>query len=71
MTTPVQIKICGVTNVKDARACADLGVSMIGFNFYLQSSRYVEPKVEAAGMTYDISEAKAILSVSQSRRRRA
>jgi len=45
MTTPVQIKICGVTNVKDARACADLGVSMIGFNFYLQSSRYVEPKV--------------------------
>jgi hypothetical protein len=32
---------------------------------------YVEPKVEAAGMTYDISEAKAVLSVSQSRRRRA
>jgi len=45
MTTPVQIKICGVTNVKGARACTELGVSMIGFNFYLQSSRYIEPKV--------------------------
>jgi phosphoribosylanthranilate isomerase len=43
--TPVQIKICGVTNVKDARACAELGVSMIGFNFYPPSPRYIEPKV--------------------------
>jgi phosphoribosylanthranilate isomerase len=43
--TPMQIKICGVTNVKDARACAELGASMIGFNFYRQSSRYIEPKV--------------------------
>ena len=45
MKTPVQIKICGVTNVKDARACSELGVSMIGFNFYPQSSRYIEPKL--------------------------
>jgi phosphoribosylanthranilate isomerase len=43
--TPVQIKICGVTNDKDARACAELGASMMGFNFYPQSSRYIEPKV--------------------------
>jgi phosphoribosylanthranilate isomerase len=43
--TPVQIKICGVTNVKDARACAELGASMIGFNFYQQSPRYIEPRV--------------------------
>jgi phosphoribosylanthranilate isomerase len=43
--TPVQIKICGVTNVKDARACAELGANMIGFNFYEQSPRYIEPKV--------------------------
>jgi len=43
--TPVQIKICGVTNGKDARACSELGISMIGFNFYPQSSRYIEPKV--------------------------
>ena len=45
MITPVQIKICGVTNVKDARACSELGASMIGFNFYPQSSRYIEPKL--------------------------
>ena len=43
--TPMQIKICGVTNLKDARVCAELGVNMIGFNFYPKSSRYVEPKV--------------------------
>jgi phosphoribosylanthranilate isomerase len=43
--TPVQIKICGVTNVKDAAACAELGANMIGFNFYPQSPRYIEPKV--------------------------
>jgi phosphoribosylanthranilate isomerase len=43
--TPVQIKICGITNVKDARACAELGTSMFGFNFYPQSSRYIEPRI--------------------------
>jgi phosphoribosylanthranilate isomerase len=42
--SPVQIKICGVTNVKDAAACAELGANMIGFNFYPQSPRYIEPK---------------------------
>src|SRR5947207_14317543 len=45
MMTAVQIKICGVTNVKDARACSELGTSMVGFNFYPQGSRYIEPKV--------------------------
>jgi phosphoribosylanthranilate isomerase len=45
MMTPVQIKICGITNVKDARVCSELGVSMIGFNFYPQSSRYIEPRL--------------------------
>ena len=43
--TPIQIKICGVTNVNDARMCAELGANMIGFNFYPQSPRYVEPEV--------------------------
>ncbi len=45
MMTPIQIKICGVTNVNDARMCAELGADMIGFNFYPQSPRYIEPKV--------------------------
>jgi phosphoribosylanthranilate isomerase len=43
--TPVQIKICGVTNIRDARACTELGASMIGLNFYQQSPRYIEPTV--------------------------
>ena len=40
----VQIKICGITNLEDARACAELGADMIGLNFYPRSSRYIEPK---------------------------
>jgi len=43
MTTPTQIKICGVTNINDARACLELGADMIGFNFYPASPRYIEP----------------------------
>lgn len=43
MMTPTQIKICGVTNPNDARACVELGADMIGFNFYLKSPRYIEP----------------------------
>ena len=39
----VQIKICGVTNLADARACVDLGADMIGLNFYPRSPRYIEP----------------------------
>ena len=40
-----QIKVCGVTNASDVRACAELGAHMIGLNFYRQSPRYIEPKV--------------------------
>ena len=43
--TPIQIKICGVTNIRDAKACTELGASMIGLNFYQRSTRYIEPKV--------------------------
>ena len=39
----IQIKICGVTNLNDARACVELGADMIGFNFYRKSPRYIEP----------------------------
>jgi phosphoribosylanthranilate isomerase len=39
-----QIKICGVTNLADARACVDLGADMIGLNFYPRSPRYIEPR---------------------------
>ena len=45
MTTTIQIKICGVTNANDARACVELGAEMIGFNFYRKSPRYIEPAI--------------------------
>jgi phosphoribosylanthranilate isomerase len=41
----VQIKVCGVTNVGDAKACVELGAQLIGLNFYPQSSRYIEARV--------------------------
>jgi phosphoribosylanthranilate isomerase len=40
----VQIKICGITKVEDARACANLGADMIGLNFYPKSPRYIQPQ---------------------------
>ena len=42
---PVQIKICGITNVRDAKACVELDAQMIGLNFYPRSPRYVEPRI--------------------------
>jgi phosphoribosylanthranilate isomerase len=43
MAMQIQIKICGVTNANDARACVEFGADMIGFNFYRKSPRYTEP----------------------------
>ena len=40
----LQIKICGITNLKDAKVCVELCADMIGLNFYPQSSRYIEPQ---------------------------
>lgn len=45
MQARIQIKICGVTNANDARACVELGADMIGFNFYPASRRYIEPTI--------------------------
>jgi len=41
----LQIKICGLTNLEDARDCANLGADMIGLNFHPQSPRYIEPEI--------------------------
>jgi len=41
----VKIKICGITNLEDAVAAIEAGADLLGFNFYRQSVRYVEPEV--------------------------
>jgi len=38
------VKICGVTNKKDALAAVNAGADFIGFNFYINTPRYIEPK---------------------------
>ena len=39
----VKIKICGITNLADARAAIDAGADMLGFNFYRPSPRFIDP----------------------------
>lgn len=44
----VRTKICGITRLEDAQAAVDLGVDALGFVFWPNSPRFVEPSQAAA-----------------------
>ncbi|MGD9564353.1 MAG: N-(5'-phosphoribosyl)anthranilate isomerase [Pyrinomonadaceae bacterium] len=37
-----KVKICGITNLEDARLSVEFGADMIGFNFFAGSKRFVD-----------------------------
>jgi phosphoribosylanthranilate isomerase len=47
----VIVKICGITNQRDADAAIAGGATAIGFNFYPRSPRYIAPDQAAAIIT--------------------
>src|SRR5829696_2155954 len=43
-----RVKVCGITNVDDARLCVEAGADALGFIFVENTPRFVTPEVVAA-----------------------
>ncbi len=43
----VRVKVCGITRGEDAQAAIRYGADAVGFVFWLQSARYIDPAVAA------------------------
>jgi phosphoribosylanthranilate isomerase len=56
----VKVKICGITNLKDARQALEAGAAFIGFNFYQRSPRYITPRAAKRIMQSLPKKAKAV-----------
>ncbi len=56
------VKICGITNIDDARIAMDAGADMLGFIFYPPSPRYVTPE-QAREMVSVIRETSNVKTV--------
>ena len=41
--TRVKVKICGVRTIEEATAAVEAGADALGFNFWAQSARFIEP----------------------------
>ncbi|MDB4040739.1 phosphoribosylanthranilate isomerase [Methylophilaceae bacterium] len=74
-----KIKICGITNPKNAIEAAKLGVDALGFVFFSESPRYIEPKkareiidlmpsfISRVGLFVNASKKEVLLAISESR----
>jgi phosphoribosylanthranilate isomerase len=71
--TRTVVKICGLTNLDDARVAVAAGADLLGFIFYAKSPRYVTPE-RVAAIVHSLNEDKKTrrqeeslnLSISQS-----